>query len=132
MLCSETCLEPCGQNDWGPSRFGSFDQYFQYWVIQFLPISRNAQITCRAAICWAIWKLKNRACFEKKKLIKTHVELICYACVFIKLWAGLHEEEEKKALHMGADELKGDAMDEATATRRSYVPLLGASDQWRS
>jgi hypothetical protein len=33
-------------------------------------------------ICWAIHKSRNKACFDKK-VIKIHVELIMYACVFI-------------------------------------------------
>jgi hypothetical protein len=69
-----------------PTRPGSFAQYF-WWIPQFLPVSRNVQIAGVAAICWAIWKMRNRACFEGK-LIQTHVELICFAVVFMKYWAG--------------------------------------------
>jgi hypothetical protein len=31
-----------------------------------VPASRNTQIFGLAAICWVIWKLRNKACFEKK------------------------------------------------------------------
>jgi hypothetical protein len=37
-----------------------------WWIPQFLPISRNIQIAGVDAICWAIWKMRNRACFEGK------------------------------------------------------------------
>jgi hypothetical protein len=40
--------------------------------------SRNTQIVGLVAICWTIWKLRNRACFECK-LTKTHIELISYS-----------------------------------------------------
>src|SRR4051812_38812264 len=39
------------------------------WAPQFLGVSRNVKITVVAVICWAIWKLKNRVCFEKNLLI---------------------------------------------------------------
>jgi hypothetical protein len=45
-------------------RPGSFTQFF-WWFSRFVPASRNLQIAGLATICWAIWKLRNRACFEK-------------------------------------------------------------------
>lgn len=40
-----------------------------------------------AVICWAIWKTRNKACFEKK--INTNpVETICYACGLMNYWTG--------------------------------------------
>jgi hypothetical protein len=48
-----------------PTRSGSFSQFF-WWFPQFIPASRNNQIAGLATICWAIWKLRNRACFKKK------------------------------------------------------------------
>jgi hypothetical protein len=34
-----------------------------------------------AAVCWAIWKTRNKACFENK-MIKHPAEVLCYACAF--------------------------------------------------
>ena len=59
------------------NRPGSFLQFF-WWLPQFINASRNVEITGPAAICWAIWKLRNQACFEKK-LIKSPFELIRYS-----------------------------------------------------
>ena len=73
-------------------------------------VSRNVQITGVAAICWAIWKLRNRACFEGK-LIKSPIELISYACVFMKHWAGINNEQDRGALRMGADSFMVTAME---------------------
>jgi hypothetical protein len=86
-----------------PSRPGSFTQFF-WWLPQFLHASRNTQIAGLAAICWAIWKLRNRACFEHK-LINSPVELISYSTVFMKYWAGLHGEKDDADLQAGADGL---------------------------
>jgi hypothetical protein len=58
-----------------------------------VPASRNTQIAGLAAISWAIWKLQNRACFENK-LINSPCKLINYDVVFMKYWAGLHEEKD--------------------------------------
>lgn len=45
-------------------RPNSFIQYFG-WVQKFLHVGRNVQVVGLAAICWAVWKLHNKACFEK-------------------------------------------------------------------
>ena len=66
--------------------------------------SRNVQIAGVAAICWAVWKTHNRACFEGK-LINSPVELIHYAGVFMKYWAGLHNSVDQEALRAGAEAL---------------------------
>jgi hypothetical protein len=40
-----------------------------------------------------MWKVRNRACFEKK-LIKSSADIICYACS-LKYWVGLQKERER-------------------------------------
>jgi hypothetical protein len=92
-----------------PTSLGSFSQFF-WWFPQFLPVSRNVQIADIAAICWAIWKMRNKACFEQK-LIKSPLELICYATVFMKYWAGLNSTSDQEALRSGADAILAVAMD---------------------
>ena len=86
-----------------PERPGSFSQNI-WWIPRFLLISRNVQITLVAAVCWAIWKTCNNACFEGE-LIKKHNELICYLYVFVKYWTGLHNAAEQEDLHAGTDTL---------------------------
>jgi hypothetical protein len=46
---------------------GSFSQYF-WWMPPISSASRNVQIAGVAAIYWAIWKTRNKSCFEKKHL----------------------------------------------------------------
>jgi hypothetical protein len=48
--------------------------------------------------------LRNRACFEGK-LIKSPIDLICYATVFTKYWAGLNTDADQEAIRQGADAL---------------------------
>jgi len=79
----------------------SFSQYF-WWIPWFLPVSRNIQITALAVVCWDIWKTRNRAFFFEKKLINSSVELICFACVFLNYWEGLHSEAERDIIRAGA------------------------------
>jgi hypothetical protein len=45
-----------------------------------------------AAICWAIWKCRNKACFDKK-LIKHPTDIMFHACSFMIYWAGLYNSE---------------------------------------
>jgi hypothetical protein len=82
-----------------PIRHGSFSQFF-WWFPKFVPVSRNSQIAGLTAICWAIWKLRNRACFERK-LINSSFDLISYAVVFMNYWAGLHGEGDAADLRAG-------------------------------
>ena len=42
---------------------------------------------------------------SKKKLIKSPIELISYFVVFMKFWAGLHNNADAEALRAGADAL---------------------------
>jgi hypothetical protein len=44
------------------------------------------------------------------KLISSPVGLICYMCVFLRYWAGLQEEKDKKLLLEGASRLQRGAM----------------------
>jgi hypothetical protein len=74
-----------------PTSLGSFSQFFGGFP-NFYQLADD-QIAGIGAICWAIWKIRNKACFEKK-LIKSPLELICYATVFMKYWAGLNSTSD--------------------------------------
>jgi hypothetical protein len=81
----------------------SFAQYF-WWMPKYSTVIRNVQIAGLAAICWAIWKARNKSCF-KKVFPKNHVELIYHVVVFMKYWAGSHVAAEASQLNQGADAL---------------------------
>lgn len=81
-----------------------------------------------AAICWAIWKCRNRAVFDKK-LIKSPLEIICHACALMKFWAGLFAELEQEQLVEGANTLLRVAKEIlATQTARQVNQLLLQDD----
>jgi hypothetical protein len=45
----------------------SFDQCWA-WCERWIPNAKQFHVVGVASICWAIWKTRNRICFEKKKL----------------------------------------------------------------
>jgi len=58
-----------------------------------------------APICWAIWKTRNKACFEKR-MISSPTEIICLASSFLSYWAGLQKGSAKEELETGAEAIK--------------------------
>ena len=54
-----------------------------------LPGGHVAHTFCVAAICWAIWKKRNEACFENK-LLRNPIDILIYACALMSYWAGLY------------------------------------------
>jgi hypothetical protein len=55
-----------------------------------------------AAICWALWKTRNKTCF-KKKHIHSPGDLVFLACAFMKYWAGLFPEETRNLVAAGTE-----------------------------
>ncbi|PNT75212.1 hypothetical protein BRADI_1g28723v3 [Brachypodium distachyon] len=90
---------------WGDAWCGqvSFAQQFP----RLFSISN--EVVGLAAICWAIWKLRNRACFEKK-LIRSPAEIICLACAFMKYWPWLQSNGDEARLRAGAEALQAEAL----------------------
>lgn len=67
------------------------EQYWK-WSEYHLSNGKHVQGFGLAAICWAIWKAQNNACFERK-LIKHSADIVCHACAFMNFWAGLYSAE---------------------------------------
>jgi hypothetical protein len=55
-----------------------------------------------AAICWSIWKARNKASFEKK-LIKIPIEINFFVCAFMQYRGGLYSEDTQKLIQDGMD-----------------------------
>jgi hypothetical protein len=70
------------------------------WCECWLPAGKQFHTLGIAAICWAIWKTRNKCCFEGRK-IKNPAEIICYACALMTYWAGLFPEMDKEELQAG-------------------------------
>jgi hypothetical protein len=65
----------------------------------------------------------------RKKLIKSPAEIICYACSFLRYWAGLQKENDKAVIPEaeGAHTLQATALALALEAHRrstSKTPLL--------
>jgi hypothetical protein len=56
-----------------------------------------------ALICWAIWKARNKRCFDKKKPIKDPSEIFFSACAFMRYWSGLYSEETWVVIRFGVE-----------------------------
>ena len=58
-----------------------------------------------AAICWGIWKTRNRVVFEHKMIIKHSLEIICSACAIMHYLAGLYPDSMKEIIVAGVDSM---------------------------
>jgi hypothetical protein len=72
------------------------------WLDMWLPQGKKVYAWGVAAICWAIWKARNKACFDKK-LIKSPVDIICHAGALMKFWTRLFAEMDRATLEEGID-----------------------------
>jgi hypothetical protein len=103
----------------------SYDQFW-VWVTSALPGGEGFHMLGLAAISWAIWKARNRACFEKK-LIKHPIEIIFSACTFMQYWAGLYPEEAQRLIRDGVDLMMTTAIKliESKRTRQGLPAIQG-------
>lgn len=50
--------------------------------------------------------------------MRSPAEFICYACSFLRYWAGLQDDQDKKMLEHGADQLQRIALERHAASQR--------------
>lgn len=67
-----------------------------------MPYGKKFHAIGIAAICWAIWKMRNKVCFEDKR-IHDPATILCYACALIQYWAGLSSKDDKEQLKAGVE-----------------------------
>lgn len=72
------------------------------WCEKWLPLGKKFHVCGAAAICWAIWKARNKVCFDKI-MIKNPLDIVYHACALIKYWAGLFVEADKEQLEEGVN-----------------------------
>ena len=89
-----TCL---GANDIPTS----FQQSWK-WCEKWIPKGKQFFAVGIAAVCWSIWKMRNKICFEGKKF-HNPIEIVFHACALTKFWAGLQKEVDKGTLIQGVD-----------------------------
>ncbi|PAN21233.1 hypothetical protein PAHAL_3G451600 [Panicum hallii] len=84
----------------GGDKYSEDIQQYRSWMSTWLPGGSPVYIFCLAAVCWAIWKRRNKACFENKKL-KHPAEIIIHACALMSYWAGLYGAEMQSKIMEG-------------------------------
>ena len=77
---------------------------YHSWITQLLPEGKGVHICGCVAVCWAIWKCRNKACFDKKT-IKNPLEIIIHVCSFLTYWAGLYNSETQGKILEGVQAL---------------------------
>lgn len=74
------------------------------WCEQWLPLGETFHTMGIAAVCWALWKTRNKTCFEGKT-VHDPASIVCYACTLMSYWAGLFADDDKVALEAGINVL---------------------------
>jgi hypothetical protein len=64
------------------TRPSNYEQFW-IWISNALPGGEALHMLGLAAVCWAIWKVRNVAYFEKK-LIKDPSEILFSACSYMR------------------------------------------------
>ena len=75
------------------------------WCYSYIPSHEKLHMVGISAICWAIWRTRNKVTFEDHKM-RTPCEIIFLASSFLMYWAGLHKDADMKTLQMGAAKMK--------------------------
>jgi hypothetical protein len=86
-----------GQHD----RPSSYEQFWP-WVRKALPGGDQVFMLGMATICWAIWKARNKTCFEKKP-IRNPSDIIFTRCSFMHYWVGLYSKETQVVIRSGME-----------------------------
>lgn len=86
-------------------------QLFGTWLTSFDKNMRNMMMVGAAAVIWAIWKTRNKACFDNI-LPKDPIEVVYLVGNLIKSWAILQKlEANRRRLELGARLVKQVAND---------------------
>jgi hypothetical protein len=72
------------------------------WCEKWLPAGKKYNLWSVSAICWAIWKGRNKACFDGI-IIKNPTEILWHAGALMRFWTGLYAEVEREMLINGGE-----------------------------
>jgi hypothetical protein len=72
------------------------------WFEKWLPGGKKFHTLGIVAICWAMWKARNKLCFEGKS-VQNPISIVCHACALMCHWAGLYQKEDKELLEAGVN-----------------------------
>lgn len=79
----------------------SFDQSWK-WCGRWIPNGKQFYAIGVAAVCWSIWKMRNKICFDGK-ILHNPLEIVSHVCALMKFWAILQKEVDKEVLIKGVD-----------------------------
>lgn len=68
----------------------------------WLPMGKKFHLWGISAICWAIWKARNRACLDGR-IIRNPIEILCHAAALMCFWTGLYAEIDSMMLINGVN-----------------------------
>jgi hypothetical protein len=74
------------------------------WFHSFIPRMKRFYVIFIAAVCWAIWSIRNKVTFEKH-IFRSPSEIIFYTISLLLYWTGLQKEVDKGQLAEGAKNL---------------------------
>ena len=98
---------------------------FASWIKKYLPNGGSVHHFIFAAVSWAIWKCRNKACFDSKT-IKHPAEIIYHVCSFMSYWAGLYPPEMQGKILEGVKALLA-CVHRAVAVQLDSVPRILAN-----
>jgi hypothetical protein len=115
----------------GPNcRPGNLDQYW-VWIDNVLPQGPQMHVVGLAAVCWAIWHIRNVVCFDNKR-VKSPTEIVSMICSFLTYWAGLLKENLRQQVNRGAEAVKtaallfhGQEMRSQAQDEMQLIPFVG-------
>jgi hypothetical protein len=97
------------------------NQLFSSWISAFGKKLKKLVVTGVAAVLWAIWKSRNKACFENK-LPNDPTDVIFSVCHWLESWIPLQRlEEDQRKLLLGAKLI-----------RQVASEIFNSKDGWRA
>jgi hypothetical protein len=74
------------------------------WLHTYSPGFERFYIIIIAAVCWAIWNVRNKITFDKH-ILRSPSEISYFAVALIVYWAGLQKAEDKGFLIEGVEKM---------------------------
>jgi hypothetical protein len=100
---------------------GDINQY-KRWIKESLP-GGKVYLFGFTAICWAMWKCRNKAVFDKK-WVKHPAEIVIYACSLMLYWAGMFGAGMKTQMEEGVGTMLKIAYKLLAGSRQVLTPLM--------
>ena len=80
------------------------------WFYSFLPGGKKIYMIGLAAVCWAIWIVRNKVTFDEH-IVRSPSEVLFTMCSFLLYWLGLQVGNDRDALVGGTRKLMKMAAD---------------------